>query len=57
MLPASVRILVCTVPQDMRKSFDGLALAARQVLGEDPQSVEESLDTPSAPATGADAVS
>lgn len=38
MLPASVRILVCTVPQDMRKSFDGLALAARQVLGEDPQS-------------------
>jgi transposase len=22
----------------MRKSFDGLALAARQVLGEDPQS-------------------
>jgi transposase len=38
MLPASVRILVCTVPQDMRRSFDGLALAARQVLGEDPQS-------------------
>jgi transposase len=24
--------------QDMRKSFDGLALATRQVLGEDPQS-------------------
>jgi transposase len=38
MLPASVRILVCTVPQDMRKSFDGLALAAQKVLGEDPQS-------------------
>jgi transposase len=38
MLPPSIRILVCTVPQDMRKSFDGLALAARQVLGEDPQS-------------------
>ena len=38
MLPASVRILLCTVPQDMRKSFDGLALAARQVVGEDPQS-------------------
>jgi transposase len=38
MLPASVRIFVCTAPQDMRRSFDGLALAARQVVGEDPQS-------------------
>jgi transposase len=38
MLPASVRIFVCTTPQDMRRSFDGLALAARQLLGEDPQS-------------------
>lgn len=38
MLPASVRIFVCTVPQDMRRSFDALALATRQVLGEDPQS-------------------
>ena len=38
MIPSSVRILVCTQPQDMRKSFDGLALAAQQVLGEDPQS-------------------
>ncbi|MGH8277832.1 MAG: IS66 family insertion sequence element accessory protein TnpB [Steroidobacteraceae bacterium] len=37
MLPASVRIFVCTVPQDMRRSFDGLALATRQLLGEDPQ--------------------
>jgi transposase len=37
MLPPSVRIFVCTVPQDMRRSFDGLALATRQVLGEDPQ--------------------
>jgi len=37
MLPASVHIFVCTVPQDMRRSFDGLALAARQQLGEDPQ--------------------
>jgi transposase len=25
-------------PQDMRRAFDGLALATRQVLGEDPQS-------------------
>lgn len=38
MIPASVRIFVCTVPQDMRRAFDGLALATRQVLGEDPQS-------------------
>jgi transposase len=38
MLPASVRIFVCTTPQDMRRSFDRLALAARQVVGEDPQS-------------------
>lgn len=38
MIPTSVRIFVCTEPQDMRRSFDGLALAARQVLGIDPQS-------------------
>jgi transposase len=38
MLPASVRIFVCAVPQDMRRSFDALALATRQLLGEDPQS-------------------
>lgn len=38
MLPAHVRILLCVQPQDFRKSFDGLALAARQELGEDPQS-------------------
>ncbi|MGH8316221.1 MAG: IS66 family insertion sequence element accessory protein TnpB [Steroidobacterales bacterium] len=37
MLPPSVRIFVCTVPQDMRRSFDGLALATRELLGEDPQ--------------------
>jgi transposase len=37
MLPPSVRIFVCTVPQDMRRSFDGLALATRQLLGQDPQ--------------------
>lgn len=37
MLPASVRILVCTVPQDMRRSFDTLALVVKQLLGEDPQ--------------------
>ncbi len=38
MLPSSVRVFVCTVPQDMRRSVDGLALATKQVLGEDPQS-------------------
>lgn len=38
MLPASVRILVCTEPQDMRRSFDRLAEVTRQLLGEDPQS-------------------
>lgn len=38
MLPPSVRILVCMVPQDMRRSFDTLALVTRQLLGEDPQS-------------------
>jgi transposase len=37
MLPASVRILVCTQPQDMRRSFDMLAQVVR-TLGEDPQS-------------------
>ena len=38
MLPSSVRIFVCTTPQDMRRSFDRLALAAKEASGEDPQS-------------------
>lgn len=38
MLPAGVRILVCTTPQDMRKSFDTLSAVVREVLGEEPQS-------------------
>lgn len=38
MLPAHVRILVCMEPQDMRRSFDTLALVTKQLLGEDPQS-------------------
>lgn len=37
-MPASVRIFVCLAPQDMRRSFDTLALTAREILGEDPQS-------------------
>lgn len=38
MLPASVRIFVCTSPQDMRRSFDRLAQCAREAVGDDPQS-------------------
>ena len=38
MLPTATRILVCTQPQDMRRSFDRLAQTARELLGEDPQS-------------------
>ena len=37
-MPASVRILVCTAPQDMRASFDTLAAVVRDVLNEEPQS-------------------
>jgi transposase len=37
-IPSSTRIFVCTEPQDMRRSFDGLALAAKEHLQEDPQS-------------------
>jgi transposase len=38
MLPTGLRILVCTEPQDMRRSFDKLAQVAREILGEEPQS-------------------
>jgi transposase len=38
MIPESVRIFVCTSPIDMRKSFDTLAFAAKNLLGEDPRS-------------------
>ena len=37
-LPASVRVFVCLVPVDMRRSFDGLAAMAGQVLERDPLS-------------------
>ena len=37
MLPTSVRIMLCTERQDMRRSFDTLAQVVRQQLGEDPQ--------------------
>ena len=38
MIPEATRIFVCTEPQDMRRSFDGLSLAAQEHLGEDPKS-------------------
>ena len=38
MIPESVRIFVCTSPIDMRKSFDTLAFAVKDLLGEDPRS-------------------
>ncbi|MCC7105425.1 MAG: IS66 family insertion sequence element accessory protein TnpB [Chloroflexi bacterium] len=38
MLPSSVRILVCTAPQDLRRSFDGLSGLVTAQLGQDPRS-------------------
>jgi transposase len=38
MLPPGVRILLCTEPQDMRRSFDTLSLVVEQELREDPRS-------------------
>lgn len=38
MIPATVRIFVCTEPQDMRRSFDRLARTVEELMGEDPQS-------------------
>jgi transposase len=35
-LPSTVRIYLCARPVDLRKSFDGLAAATREVIGEDP---------------------
>lgn len=37
-LPPSVRIYACTQAVDMRKSFDGLAAATREILRRDPMS-------------------
>jgi transposase len=37
-IPTSVRIFVCTERQDMRRSFDALALAVRERLDLDPES-------------------
>ena len=38
MIPSATRIFVCAEPQDMRRSFDGLSLAAERHLDEDPKS-------------------
>lgn len=38
MIPTAVRIFVCTERQDMRRSFDALALAVREHLALDPES-------------------
>jgi transposase len=38
MFPSAVRIFVCTIPQDMRKSYDTLAAQVRALLGHDPLS-------------------
>ena len=38
MIPAELRILVCTEPLDMRLGFDRLAATVRDRLGEDPLS-------------------
>jgi transposase len=37
-LPHGVRVMLCTRPTDMRKSFDGLIAATRAMIGEDPLS-------------------
>lgn len=38
MLPASVRVFLCLVPVDMRRSFDGLAAMAEHVVRQNPLS-------------------
>ena len=37
MIPVTVRIYVYTEPVDMRRGFDGLALIARDAMGQDPR--------------------
>lgn len=35
-LPRGIRVMMATEPLDLRKSFDGLAVAVRDALGQDP---------------------
>lgn len=37
-IPSSIRIFVCVVPVDMRRSFDSLAELVRSQMGEEPLS-------------------
>jgi transposase len=37
MMPAGLRVFVCTEPVDMRLGFDRLAYTAKSKVGEDPQ--------------------
>jgi transposase len=37
-LPPAVRVFICTMPADMRKSFDSLAALTREVIRQDPMS-------------------
>jgi transposase len=37
-IPTAVRILVCTEPQDMRRSFDGLLAVVEHYVGAEPRS-------------------
>jgi transposase len=37
-LPATVRVFVCTLPTDMRRSFDGLSAMASSVVQQNPLS-------------------
>lgn len=37
-LPCAIRVFIATKPADLRKSFDGLAALARDVIMEDPLS-------------------
>lgn len=38
MIPSQVRIFVCTRPQDLRRSFDGLTGVVREVMRQEPAS-------------------
>jgi transposase len=34
--PAAIRVYLCTIPCDMRRSFDGLSMMAEHVIGGNP---------------------